>query len=65
MKQILGTIKAKCDEDARRRARMKGLRQTQHQGMIELRKMYRHLSINDNFMYVNQWCPIAKIAMTM
>ena len=24
MKQFLGAIKAKCDEDARRRARMKG-----------------------------------------
>ena len=33
--------------------------------MIELRKMHCHLSINDNSMYVNQLCPIAKIAMTM
>ena len=32
--------------------------------MNELRKIY-HLSQNDNCMYMNQWCPIAKIAMTM
>ena len=37
-KQFLGTIKAKCDEDARRRAIMKGTRQKEHQDMIELRK---------------------------
>ena len=65
MKQFLGTIKAKCDEDARRTARLKGPRQKDHQNMIELKKMHRHLSINDNSMYVNQWCPIAEIAMTM
>ena len=65
MKQFLGTIKAKCDEDAQRRARLKGPRKKEHEDMIELRTMHRHLSINDNSMYVNQWCPIAKIAMTM
>ena len=27
--------------------------------------MHRHLSINDNSNFVNQWCPIARIAMTM
>ena len=34
MKQFLGTIKAKCDEDARRRARMKGPNKKEHQEMI-------------------------------
>ena len=33
--------------------------------MIELRKMHRHLLQNDNSMFVNQWCPIDKIDMTM
>ena len=37
----------------------------EHQDMIELTKMHRHLSINDSSMYVNQWCLIAKIGMTM
>ena len=54
MKPFLGTIKAKCDEDARRRARLVGPRQKEHQDMIALRKMHRNLSINDNSMYVNQ-----------
>ena len=40
-------------------------RKKEHEDMKELRKMHRHLSINDNSMYVDQWCPIAKIAMTM
>ena len=42
MKQFLGTIKAKCDEDACRRPRMIGPRQKEHQDMIELRTMHRH-----------------------
>ena len=65
MKQFLGTIKAKYDEDSCRRVRLAGPRQKEHQDMIELRKIHLHLSINDNSLYVNQWCPIAKIAMTM
>ena len=44
MKQFLGTIKAKCDEDAHRRARLTQPRKKEHKGMIELRKMHRHLS---------------------
>ena len=36
MKQFLGTIKAKCDEDAQRRARLKRPRKKEHQEMIEL-----------------------------
>ena len=64
-KQFLGTSKAKCDEDLRKRARMKGPSKKEHQDMIKLKKMYRYLSINNNFMYVDQWNPIAKIAMTM
>ena len=27
--------------------------------------MHRHLSMNDNSKYANQWCPIAKVAMTI
>ena len=65
MKQFLVTVKVKCDEDERKRARMKGRNENEHHDMIEFRKMYRHLSINDNSMSMNQWCPIAKIAMTM
>ena len=65
MKQFLGTIKAKCDEDISRSARMQGPRQNEHQDMIELRKVYRQLSMNDINTYLNQWCPSAKIAMTM
>ena len=45
VKQFLGTIKAKCDEDARRRARLKGPRQNEHQDMVKLRKIHRHLSL--------------------
>ena len=30
MKQFLGAIKAKCDENSQRRARMKGPRQKEH-----------------------------------
>ena len=65
MKQLLGTIKAKYDEYTRRRARMKGPINEEHQDMIEHRTMHRYLSINDNSMYVNQWCPISKTVMTM
>ena len=64
MKQFLGEIKAKFEEDAYIRARRKGPKK-EHQDMTELRKMHRHLSINDNSNFVNQWCPIARIAMTM
>ena len=65
VKQFLGIIKAKCDEDESRRATMKGPSKKEHQDMTELRKIYFLLSINDNPMHLNQWCPIAKIAITM
>ena len=65
MKLFLGTIKAMCDEDARKRVKLKWPRHKEHQDMIELRNMHRHLSTNDNSMYVYQWCQIAKIAMTI
>ena len=29
------------------------------------KNIHHHVSINDNSMYVNQWCTIAQIAMTM
>ena len=57
MKQFLGTIKAKCDEDESRRERIKWPNKKEHQDMIELRKTRRHLSINNNSMYVNQLTP--------
>ena len=44
---------------------MKGSNKKEHQDMTELKKLHRHLSINENSMYVDQWCPIAKIVMTM
>ena len=40
MKQFLGTLQAKCDEGARRRTKLKGPRQKEHQHMIELRIMH-------------------------
>ena len=37
----------------------------EYEDIIERRKMHSHSSLNDNAIYVNQWCPIAKMAMTM
>ena len=48
MKQFLSTIKAKCDVDESRRARTNWPNKKEHQNMMELRKIHRCLSINDN-----------------